>query len=281
MDAKRLARLVRMAPGYRSEEFMAWLAEVWFAGLWYFHKPKYKGNELTDAVVLFGDTALLMEIKTREGSAMQAEATERWVRSKLSEATSQLERANESLCAGGVTLRNRYRALGVDWSRYTTRLGLVLLNVGGDSISLPRVLPDRWNEAGLQLHVMTLYDFSMLLKLVNTPWDLVLYLEHRVTSENSIPLHEESGRYARIVGLVADGLEARHGRRMADDYASFQNAMGRCVSGKGTAQDIRQVAASFLIDGAIPAAIRQAERDRHGNFIGHVDDYVAAAEPLA
>ena len=63
---KALLRIKKRPVGYRSEDFVNYFLSPWFSGYWAFPKPKYKGGEIADSLLLWGDVAFLIEVKDSE-----------------------------------------------------------------------------------------------------------------------------------------------------------------------------------------------------------------------
>jgi len=66
MQNRTIERLKKMSIGLRTEVFLNHFLLPWFLGYWAFPNPKFKGEEIADAFLLWGDVIFIIQIKARE-----------------------------------------------------------------------------------------------------------------------------------------------------------------------------------------------------------------------
>jgi hypothetical protein len=273
INEQKIARLRSLPRGKAANEIMAQLLSSRFLGYWTFAEPTEKGIELADALVVWGDTAILFEIKTRDSASGR---DSRWVKKRLSEAITQINARAAMLRQGQVkAIRNKWRGV-LPWTpeTITTYLGVVVLHHNSDPYDPAEVAGDRLSRSTLPIHVLSLWDVAELLRFVNTVTDLIVYLELRdvLRSRRASPLrvHQEEEVYRemveRWVELANPGTPPTTAKAMQDFRVSTFNATVR--SEAATEQGYAGVAQSFLVDLALGSLARRADPDDSGTRVG-------------
>ena len=130
-------QLREIEPGRRANRVLHdLLLRPRFTSYWTFLEPPHEGTELADVVVVWDDTAILFEAKTR---AVRRPASEAWLRGKIQESISQLNDRAQMLQTGDVVLRNRWRGeMRFDPSRIKHLYGIIVLTASFE--------PFEWRE---------------------------------------------------------------------------------------------------------------------------------------
>ena len=129
-------------PGSYEEQWSQWFLERSFFRDFVYRNPRgeKKGQELADAVVLFDDVVLMVQVKAQCGNH-EAMA---WATEKLLEAFKQLGRTHESLVEGKIrTLKNDfYGEMDFDPKSYPNRPGLIILAHDSDPYIAAKLAPE-------------------------------------------------------------------------------------------------------------------------------------------
>jgi len=175
-------------PGDYEEKWSQWFLERSFFRDFTFRNPrgKKKGQELADAVVLFDDVGLLVQVKAQHG---QREA-KAWAEEAILKALSQVKATHADLTTGAIkSLSNDvYGKQVFEPSAFPNMYGIIIL--AHDSIPYdPRVLVPELDEAGFPIHVFSLKDFALLTHRFDTAGDII----------NLIELRTDVGRHCRFL----------------------------------------------------------------------------------
>lgn len=198
-------------PGDNEERWAQWFLEQSFVRDFVYRNPdgKKKGTELADALVLFDDVALLVQVKAQCGKHDPVA----WATEKLLEARKQLVRPHEELGAGGITkLKHElYGTVPFVPSKYPNHIGLIVLaQEDGQPFDATVEVPDLLTT-GFPVHVFSLRDFKMIAERCDTAGDLITFLELRgdVMLREKYLVHDEKTNIERILPHVRDVL-VRH-----------------------------------------------------------------------
>lgn len=264
--------LLKLSPGVRANRVLHdLLLRPRFLGYWTFLEPMHQGTEISDVVLVWDDTALLFEAKTR---GVQRPADIGWLREKLGEAVDQLNARTELLNSGKVTLRNEWRGeLRFDRSKIKHLYGVVVL------------ADEEYQRAKLPVQVFSLFDLDHLLRIFNTPSDLIVYYDMRARfgRERRMFVGREVETFTDLVGEwhLYWPDDAEQGSRLQQFLVDLGNAV--LHTPLATDQGYRSWAASLLIDMALRPAERRAEVDRQGRPIGSREhsNFLNAVESIA
>jgi hypothetical protein len=194
-------------PGTYEEKWTQWLLERSFFRDFVYRNPrgKKKGDELADAVVLFDDVVLMVQVKAQYGQHDPLS----WATEKLLEAHKQLCATHSSLVDGRVAkLANEiYGEIEFSPSAYPNRIGLIVLA----SNSAPYVATEQAPElltAGFPIHVFSLEDFKIVVERFDTAGDFITFLELRgdVAEKETFHVQDEIGNIERILPHAEDVL---------------------------------------------------------------------------
>jgi hypothetical protein len=148
-------------PGIYEEKWAQWFLERSFFRDFVYRNPRgvKKGQELADAVVLFDDVLIMVQVKAQHGNHKPTA----WATEKLLEALKQLSKTHANLAGGHIkTLRNDfYGNLPFGPKQYPNRIGLIILAHDSPPYEATRLAPEILS-AGFPIHVFSLKDFDLM-----------------------------------------------------------------------------------------------------------------------
>jgi len=215
-DQEKLAKLrygmsevpkVGGQPGTYEEKWSQWFLERSFFRDFVYRNPrgKKKGEELADAVVLFGDVALPVQVKAQCGK----HDPQSWATEKLLEAFKQLKKTHASLLDGQIKkLRNDfYGDIPFDPQSYPNQIGVIILAHDSEPYIAAKLAPELLT-APFPIHVFSLKDFATIASRFDTAGDLITYLEMRgdVATNEPFFVQDEVGNIARMLPHVESVL---------------------------------------------------------------------------
>lgn len=216
IDLERLSKLrfemsevpkVGGQPGAYEEKWSQWFLERSFFRDFTYRNPRgrRKGDELADAVVLFGDVLIMAQVKAQCGRHDPIA----WATEKLPEAFGQLRKTHDSLTQGHIKkLKNDvYGEIAFDPSHYPNRIGLIILAHQSTPYVAAELTPAILT-AGFPVHVFSLDDFATVASRFDTAADLIIFLELRgdIASKEPLLVQDEGGNIERMMPHVADTL---------------------------------------------------------------------------
>jgi hypothetical protein len=180
--------------GDYEEKWSQWFLERSFFRDFTFRNPrgKKKGEELADAVVLFDDVGLLVQVKAQHGQR----AATAWAEEAVLKALSQVKSTYKDLTTGAIKkLKNDlYGEQAFEPAAYPNLYGIIIVAHDSNSYD-PRTLVPELDQAGFPIHVFSLKDFALLTHRFDSAGDFI----------NLIELRTDAGRYVRF--LVNDERE--------------------------------------------------------------------------
>lgn len=277
LDENKKNKLLSLPVGERTDHVLYYLLAPHMLGYWTFLKPKSKGREISDTMLIFGDVCILFEAKTRQS---QRPTSDQWVRSKLKEAVEQLMRNAGMLSKGEVPeVRNKWRGI-VKWASLGIKhyYGMVVMFHESEPYDPRDLAAEVFNSASIPIQVISLQDFSQLLRFINTPWDFIVYYEFRnlFGKEYLLPVHQEQSIYWGIIREWCS-LARLHMTKLPDAELAKDKEFIRTYSKVITkSPDIplniyEDVAASYLIDIAAGSISHKADVDLTGKRVGSHD----------
>lgn len=204
--------------GEPTEDAVQAAVEAAFASDFVFRAPRHEGDkEVTDVLALFDDVALVIQAKAQSGTRDSLT----WAKKNLAKALKQTRGAIRVMRSGRLTqVKNERRGeLAFDPSQYPFMYGLIVLH----HESPPYKAEDLVGNVAKQefpVHVLSFRDFVNLARYLDTPGDLIDYLEHRTdvllpTLEPMV--HEEQQVFAYFVEKYEEIHALRAGQR-GDDF---------------------------------------------------------------
>ncbi len=220
-------------PGAYEEKWGQWFLERSFFRDFVYRNPRgqKKGQELADAVVLFDDVVLVIQIKAQCGSHDPTS----WATEKLREAFKQLCKTYTSLVDGRVKkLKNDfYGEIEFDPKPYPNRIGLIILAHESAPYVAAQLVPEILG-AGFPIHIFSLSDFAMVASRFDTAGDLITFLEMRgdVAGKEVLSVQDEVGNIERIIPHIESVLAARMSPTSPEVMQKTVKAFEEIASGK-------------------------------------------------
>lgn len=274
-DENKKNKLLSLPMGERTDHVLYYLLAPHMLGYWTFLKPKSKGREISDTMLIFGDVCILFEAKTRQNSE---QTSDRWVRAKLKEAIGQLTTNADLLSKGEVPeVRNKWRGI-VKWASLGIKhyYGMVIIFHESKPYDPRDLATEAFSSASIPIQVISLQDFVQLLRFINTPWDFIVYYEFRSLfgKEYSLPVHQEQAIYWGIIRewprLMRLQTTKLSDAELAQDQ-EFARTYSKVIakSPDMPRETYEDVAASFLIDIAVGSLSHEADADSTGKSVGN------------
>jgi len=268
MWKKLVARWLKLPEGKRSESVLNHLLLPWFSGYWIFPNPKFKGEEIADALLLWGDVLFIIQIKTRKGIKSDI----KWAENKISEEKARIAKWIDRLKSEeSIILRNKFREIEFPRDKVKYYYGLVVLNHHSDPYDANEFLYKGNEPLDIPIQVISLVDIHQLLRYINTPWDLVIYFESRsrLSHKTSLKVHQEDVAFSMNLEHIYHESAYDIGKDEADKCNEFMDVTIKAINGNLKEGDpgLRQYAVSFLIDASIGGQLNRAPKDKKGNFI--------------
>jgi hypothetical protein len=196
-------------PGDYEERLSQWFLErSFFRDFTYRNPQKKKGEELADAVVLFDDVALLVQVKAQCGSH-EAKA---WATEAILKALKQVRATHNSLTSGTVkTLTNEvYGKLDFDPANYPNIYGIIILAQESAPFDPYELVPEL-KESGLPVFVFSLTDVELLTYRFDTAADFVHFIELRtdINSKGNFLVNDEEKNLAHMIDFAPEIYKVR------------------------------------------------------------------------
>ncbi len=190
-------------PGDYQEKLTQWFLERSFFRDFTYRNPqgKKKGEELADAVILFDDVALLVQVKAQHGNH-EARA---WATEATLKALKQVRSTHDNLKSGAITkLRNEvYGELAFDPGAYPNMIGIIILAQDSAPYNAKELVPEI-GEADFPVYVFSLKDIALLTHRFDTAADFVNFLEVRtdIGDRESFLVNDEGQNLLRMIPYV-------------------------------------------------------------------------------
>ncbi len=166
-------------------------------------------KEATDVLVLFDDVALILQCKAQaiETSGPAIRDPREWALKNLNKAARQAGGAARTVREGRLQyVENERRGrVAFDATAYPHRYGLIVISHDSTPYD-PYALSDDLRGIDLPTQVLSFADFVNVTALLDTPGDLINYIEHRgdvLVPQLAPQVHEEE----RVLGYYLDHLE--------------------------------------------------------------------------
>lgn len=172
-------------------------------------RGKKKGTELADTVILFGDVALMVQVKAQCGNHDPVA----WAAEKIGEALKQLRSTHQQLSEGGISkLEHELHGTAVFTpANYPHHIGIIILAQENATPFDATALVPELLSVGFPVHVFSLRDFAILTARFDSAGDFITFLELRqdVMPREQFIVHDEEQNIKRIIPHVRDVL-SRH-----------------------------------------------------------------------
>jgi len=220
-------------PGIYQEKWGQWFLERSFFRDFVYRNPrgKKKGQQLTDAVVLFDDVLLIVEVKAQCGRHDPMS----WAAEKLLEAFKQLCKTHKSLVDGDIKkLKNDfYGEIDFDPEHYPNRIGLIILAHNSAPYIAAKLAPEILT-ADFPVHLFSLNDFAIVASRFDTAGDLITFLEMRgdIASKEHLFVQDEIANIERMIPHVEGVLRAHMSPSSEETLQKTVQAFERAATGK-------------------------------------------------
>lgn len=222
--------------GDEAEDEVQRSVERAFSPLFVFRSPRKDvvlDKQVTDVLVPWDDLALVIEVKAQalspddprltgvEASKEASGDPLQWAKSNLEKAGRQVKGAARTILDGRMTeIENSLRGrVPFDEKQVQWLYGLIILEHLSPPYDPFQLVPEL-GEITIPLHVLSYCDFANLATLLNTPADLITYLETR--SDVLLPtlkprVHEEQQVFRYYAENLED-LQAFRAEKRGDDF---------------------------------------------------------------
>jgi hypothetical protein len=174
--------------------------------------PLGKGGkgELADAVVLYGDAAIFVQVKAQQSPRNSVD----WARKEIGSALKQLSYTKRMLLGGHVTelVSETLGSVRFDPTRHTYRYGLIVLAQDSEPYAAEELVPEL-DAFDVPVHVFSLRDFLTVAERMDTPGDFLSYLDLRRDLREHLPhrlVHAEH-RVMEALPSAARAMMERNG----------------------------------------------------------------------
>lgn len=275
LDDNKIEKLLKIPPGNRTNQVLYYLLEPHLFGYWAFLEPKHKEIEIADILFIWEDVVVLFEAKTK---SKPEKANEVWIKSNLNDAISTLNERSKLLKSGEVKgVRNKWRGI-LKWESLSIKhyYGVIILNHQSDPYDPRTVARDAFAKSEIPIQVFSFFDFSELLRFVNTPWDFIVYYElrHEYGRKNHLLVQKEFDIYQNILSDWPDLIISSKASQLSyegletEQKSLVENANVILKSESATEESYRRIAASFLLDLLLGSIAKKADQDETGKRVG-------------
>jgi hypothetical protein len=191
--------------GPDTEEIVQWLLEVpFFQDFVYRNPPLTEEKEFSDALIIFGDTIIIVSVKSKDGEKDDIE----WAKKHLAKAIKQINGAYRALKERRISefynsCLNYYKKIDIDVYPYI--YGLVILS-HGETIYNPISIIDLNSAPKIPLNILSLRDLSLISRRITTAGDLISFLEFRweTLKIEILKINDEANNIEIIINHVRD-----------------------------------------------------------------------------
>jgi hypothetical protein len=220
-------------PGAYEEKWSQWFLERSFFRDFVYRnqRGKAKGDELADAVVLFDDVVLMLQVKAQCGQRDPIS----WATEKVLDAFKQLRNTEKSIVEGHIKkLKNDfYGEIAFDPKSFPNRIGLIILAHSSPPYIAAKLAPEILTAA-FPVHVFSLADFAIVATRFDTAADMITFLELRgdVEAREVLSVQDEVGNIGKILPHVEHILRTHMSPTSPEVMRKTVKAFKEIASGK-------------------------------------------------
>ena len=227
-----------------AEDFVQAVAEKAFSQDFVFRSPRrVSGKEVTDILILFDDTALVIQAKAQAPSATGNGYDPRpsldWAKKHLAKAGRQVNGAVRAIRGGQVNFVENSRRGRIPFSgaNFPFIYGVILLHHKSEPYEASTLVPEL-ERVQVPIHILSFFDYMNLAKILDTPNDLINYFDAR--TEVLVPsfrpmVHEENkifGHYLARLEEITVIRSKTHGNPVTEaDVRSYADGLRQIVQG--------------------------------------------------
>lgn len=195
-------------PGKLQEELTQWFLEKSFFKDFLYRNPKIKdsGKELADAVVMYDDVLLLIQVKAQYSD----KEPKKWAIKKIKEALNQLKGSRRTITTKRTKYLNHeiYGLVPVNLEYRQYHFGLVIIAQQSQPFRVEDLVPEI-ATAGFPIYVFSLEDFKLVTSRFDTAGDFITYLELRRDLKNQVNffVHNEENNMIKMIPFVGDVIK--------------------------------------------------------------------------
>lgn len=185
------------------EMITQWLLEFSLLKDFVYRNPeREKGKEFSDAVVIYDDTVIIIQIKTQESSKNPIE----WAEKNLQKAIKQLNGSFRMLNEGIVT-EFKNEVLGtkikIDLAKHKCIYGVIILAQNSELYN-PLNFISQSNWPKIPFNIFSLNDFEITCRRMTTAGDFICYIELRWDAKDKINIliNNEENNMLKIAPLL-------------------------------------------------------------------------------
>ncbi|MBL7197664.1 MAG: hypothetical protein ISS47_06160 [Candidatus Omnitrophica bacterium] len=221
--------------GVDVEKVSQWFLEKSFFLDFVFRNPKgkKKGKELADAVVLYDDVLLMLQVKSQHSKRDPY----KWAEKNIKEALRQLNGTRRMLAERHVTrLHNELHGeISIDINKYLSHIGLIIIAQDSPPFIAEELVPDLKKQS-FPIHVISLRDFFILASRLDTAGDFICALELRqdIVSKVNYFVHEEEKNITKMLPYIDAVLRKYYLNDLESVITSTCNSFKRLLTGELT-----------------------------------------------
>ncbi len=219
--------------GSDAEKVSQWFLEKSFFLDFVFRNPKgkKKGKELADAIVLYDDVLLMVQVKSQNSKS----DSRKWAKKNIKKALEQLNGTRRMLVKKHVTrLYNELRGeVLIDVSKYLSHVGLIIIAQDLLPFTAEELVPDL-KKQDFPIHIFSLRDFSLLVSRLDAAGDFICALELRqdIASNVTYLVHKEEENIAKISPHIEAVLRFHYPNDLESVIIKTCDSFKRLLSGK-------------------------------------------------
>ena len=230
--------------GVQSEDEVQRAVESAFSPFFVFRAPHKEDNkEVTDVFVPWDDVGLIIQVKSQAVASgdVQESVSLDWAKKNLAKAGRQVAGAVRAIRERRVPyIENPFRGRTPVPREIKWLYGIVILHHVSISYDPLQLVPEL-REAAVPLHVLSFQDFYNLSQVLDTPADLINYLEAR--SDVLLPtltprVHEERAIFEHYIdnleSIMAFRAAKRNERFAEEDARPYAESLRRLLRGELT-----------------------------------------------
>ena len=194
--------------GTDKERIVQWLLEIAFFRDFIYRNPegKKKGKELSDVLIIYGDVAIVVQVKTQDSS----KPVDNWIKKELPEAIKQLKHSYRMIKDKVVTKFTNEMLktqIEIDPSKHKWIYGIIILACESQKCD-PLLYVNRDDIPDFAYHIFSLHDFRIILQRMDTPGDFLSYYDLRFWARNKLKpkLQDEENTMKKMIPLLPNLL---------------------------------------------------------------------------
>jgi hypothetical protein len=269
-----ISRLLKETPGMRTDPAIFYLLTPVFSGYFSYLRPKDKGIEISDVLLIWEDVCFLIEAKTRESAD---DASRTWIKDKIEDGIEQINTRARMLKSGQLkNLQNKWTGkFTFEPSKIEYYYGVIVLQHNSEQYDPRDVALDKFKSSEIPIQVFSLADFYQLFRFINTPIDFLVYYELRSMfgRKNYLMVHDEFEIYKGIILSWSDlAKEIEGSSKPIEKIIEEQEFLLSCTKAilrtkDANDRDYKRVAFGLLIDLAIISLCQKAPKNEKGMYV--------------